>query len=65
MTNAPQEAPTEQNDDNNNVNSGNVELAENAPFNFTSFSLDVKYSNTESYEVEYDNESNVRKLLST
>ncbi len=67
VTTAPNEAPTEQgnnnnnNDNNNNNNNNNAmtdnnQPAENALFDFTDFSLDVQYSDTESYEVDYDNE---------
>lgn len=48
----PEKAPVESNttqEENNNA-------AESALFNFTNFSLDVDYSTTESYEVDYDNE---------
>ncbi|MFJ7738544.1 YusW family protein [Lysinibacillus sp. NPDC097287] len=34
----------------------NKHAAESALFNFTEFSLDVDYSATESYDVDYDNE---------
>lgn len=50
---APADAPVESNatqDENNNA------TTESTLFNFTNFSLDVDYSVTESYEVEYEND---------
>jgi|GEM_PF-245068 len=38
-------------------NNGQAGTAENLPYNFAEFSLDVDYSPTESYEVDYDNET--------
>lgn len=60
MTNAPETVPTEQNSTNmdtakNNQNPTNT--TNTTSFNFSEFSLDVDYSATESYEVEYDNEA--------
>ena len=47
------DAPVEQQSGNtNNTEQG----ATNAPYNFTHFDLDVDYSPTESYEVDYENE---------
>lgn len=64
VTTAPEEAPTEQsvtdavtNTDDQNTDDQNTNTATETPFNFSGFSLDVDYSVTESYEVEYDNET--------
>ena len=48
----PEKAPVETNANQEE----NKNAAESALFNFTEFSLDVDYSATESYEVDYDNE---------
>ncbi len=68
VTNAPENAPTEQNgnatgtNDNNgtntNNNTGNNEAVSNAnaTFDFTHFSVDADYSMTESFEADYENE---------
>ncbi|KGR85834.1 YusW family protein [Lysinibacillus odysseyi] len=67
----PKDAPTEQNesttDNNATTNNGTTDNADNnannnavsnanASFDFTHFSLDVDYSETKSFEVEYENE---------
>ncbi|UED79914.1 MULTISPECIES: YusW family protein [unclassified Lysinibacillus] len=50
----PTNAPTEQN---TNQQAGE-NVTDQVPFNFIEFSLDVDYSATESYEVEYENKKN-------
>ena len=50
----PANAPTEQN---SNQQAGE-NVTDQVPFNFIEFSLDVDYSATESYEVEYENKKN-------
>ncbi|MFF5994124.1 YusW family protein [Lysinibacillus sp. KU-BSD001] len=58
-TNVPNDAPTQLEDETtaggNGTNVTNTSAA-NAPFKFTHFSLDVDYSDTQSFEVEYENE---------
>lgn len=49
---APENAPVESNTEKQE----NENTAKTAIFNFTDFSLDVDYSATESYDVDYDNE---------
>lgn len=68
VTNAPEDAPTEQegnttntndnNGTNTNDNTGNNGTVSNAnpSFDFTHFSVDADYSMTESFEAEYENE---------
>ena len=68
VTNAPENAPTEQdgnttgtndnNGTNTNNNTGNNETVSNAnaAFDFTHFSVDADYSMTESFEADYENE---------
>jgi len=50
----PTNAPTEQN---TNQQAGD-NVTDEIPFNFIEFSLDVDYTATESYEVEYENKKN-------
>ncbi|MFJ7952884.1 YusW family protein [Lysinibacillus sp. NPDC096418] len=50
----PEKAPVET----NTKEEANKHTNESALFNFTNFSLDVDYSETESYDVDYDNERN-------
>lgn len=52
VENTPENAPVESDTEKR----GNGNAAKNAVFNFTDFSLDVDYSATESYDVDYDNE---------
>ena len=47
----PANAPTEQN---TNQQAGE-NVTDQVPFNFLEFALDVDYSPTESYEIEYEN----------
>ena len=60
VTTAPESAPTEQDDTNNNTNNNtntDTTTTTDAPFNFSSFSLDVDFPGMETYEVDYDNEA--------
>ena len=50
VTNAPENAPTEPEQD------MSTELSPDAPFNFTNFSLDVEYSGNKNLDVSYENE---------
>ncbi|AHN23466.1 hypothetical protein FCT18_15270 [Lysinibacillus sphaericus] len=50
----PANAPTEQN---TNQQAGE-NVTDQVPFNFLEFALDVDYSPTESYEIEYENKKN-------
>lgn len=54
VTNAPEQAPTDQSD--SNTSTVPSELSTNAPFTFTDFSLDVDYGVTQSVEIDYENE---------
>lgn len=54
VTNAPENAPTEQ--ENNNGSTTNSTTPKDAPFSFTKFSLDVDYEGNKSFDVDYDNE---------
>jgi hypothetical protein len=62
VENPPENAPVEDND-NSNVNNNdqteenNQNTANTDQIPFTSFDLDVDYANFQSFEVEYDNES--------
>ena len=51
VTNAPNDAPTEQS------NGAATETPANAPFNFTQFSVDADYGGNKNIEASYDNES--------
>ncbi|MGE7623244.1 YusW family protein [Viridibacillus sp. NPDC096237] len=65
-TDVPEKAPIEQKETdtnmhkdtntNNNVHEGTNHTTENLPYHFADFSLDIEYSSTESYEVDYKNE---------
>lgn len=60
VTTAPESAPTEQDDTNTSTNTNtttNSTTTTDAPFNFSSFSLDVDFPGMETYEVDYDNEA--------
>lgn len=58
VTTAPESAPTEQDDTNTSTNTTtNSTTTTDAPFNFSSFSLDVDFPGMETYEVDYDNEA--------
>lgn len=52
VTNAPQNAPTEQEN-----GTTETETSADAPFSFTHFSLDVDYDGYKDFDVEYENES--------
>lgn len=55
VTTAPNTAPTEQDDDKGTTTQ--TEVATDAPFKFSSFSLDVDYGVNKKVEADYDNES--------
>lgn len=52
VTTAPDEAPTEQEQNNDEITSGT-----DAPFHFAKFSFEAQYSATESIDGDYSNES--------
>ena len=53
--NAPANTPTDLDDTDEIVT--NTTIPENNPFNFTHFSLDVKYPDSQKFEAEYKNDS--------
>lgn len=55
-TNTPANTPADVNDTKEIVTNSGV-TTENNPFNFTHFSLDVKYANAKEYDAEYKNDS--------
>ncbi|MEO4055501.1 YusW family protein [Solibacillus sp. CAU 1738] len=56
VTNAPDNAPSYQKET-DKKESATSEDIKDVPFNFTHFSLEVKYSPSETYEAEYENDS--------